>query len=131
MQMIAKFADFLRAGPGGVASMENWEITWAKPIGPIKQAERQRCINEAISQSKTREIKSGKPGIRKRIPFQHEQIDNQQEVLDMYSAAVLIDYVSNKLNARCSFECLSSYNPSGYIHKVCLKCCSVIFQKLN
>ncbi|XP_014228816.1 probable RNA-binding protein 46 [Trichogramma pretiosum] len=107
--------------PGGVAEMEQWEINWAKPIGPIKQAERQRCINEAIQQSKNmtqREIK-GKKIFKNKVQKCPINTENENtDYLDFYYAGILVDFVTNVMQATCTFDCLSSYEPPGYINKV-------------
>ena len=100
--------------------MEQWEIRWAKPIGPIKQAERQRCINEAISQSKfQKEVKTKKFTRKPHSKFLQNQHENKQEPLDLQNVTLLSNFVTNVFQAMCSFECLTSYDPFGYIHKVC------------
>uniref|UniRef100_A0ABD2XCI1 RRM domain-containing protein n=1 Tax=Trichogramma kaykai TaxID=54128 RepID=A0ABD2XCI1_9HYME len=107
--------------PGGVAEMEQWEINWAKPIGPIKQAERQRCINEAIQQSKNmtqREIKGKKIFKNKVQKFPINTENENTDYLDFYYAGILVDFVTNVMQATCTFDCLSSYEPPGYINKV-------------
>ncbi|XP_058788670.1 probable RNA-binding protein 46 [Phymastichus coffea] len=123
--------------PGGVASMEKWEICWAKPIGPIKQAERQRCINEAISQSKNRDVRTKRPGARKQYLYndqiehqiEDQILENKQDNLDMYCVAILIDFVSKTLQAECSFQCLPSQNPTGWFHKITIfKANAIIFE---
>ncbi|XP_031782267.1 probable RNA-binding protein 46 [Nasonia vitripennis] len=105
--------------PGSIADLEQWEIRWAKPIGPIKQAERQRCINEAISESRHQKDVKVKKIVKKQYlktdePNQHYA----QEALDLQYVTILTDFVAKTLQAMCSFECLTSSQPPGFIHKI-------------
>ncbi|XP_011494115.1 PREDICTED: probable RNA-binding protein 46 [Ceratosolen solmsi marchali] len=102
----------------GVADQELWEIRWAKPIGPIKQAERQRCINEAILQSKNKKVSKIVKSRNAKFISEENDLEEMEESIDMQYVTLLTDYVSKTLQAMCSFECLTSYNPVGFIHKV-------------
>lgn len=112
---------FKNVEPGGVADQEQWEIRWAKPIGPIKQAERQRCINEAIGQSKSHkkfdDKRNGKRNSSKmRQPTQMPVI--HQDPLNLPFVRTLAEFVSMNYQASCSYVCVPTQNPSGFYHKV-------------
>ena len=107
--------------PGSIADSEQWEICWAKPIGPIKQAERQRCINEAISQSKNQKEIKAKKVIKKQLLKNQIEGDNfeiKEELFDSQNLIFLKNFVSNILQAECCFECFQNYGSHGFFHKV-------------
>jgi hypothetical protein len=112
---------YVSLGPGGVADQELWEIRWAKPIGPIKQAERQRCINEAILQTKNKKFNKMSKNRHSKCTIQENNLEHIEESIDMQYVTLLTDYVFKTLQAMCSFECLTSYNPVGFVHKVCIQ----------
>lgn len=113
---------FIIIEPGTLAYQEQWEIQWAIPIGPIKKAERQKCINEAISRSKTSREPKMRNGSKKHFSQERRQErhnQNEDEIMDLQYVAALNNFVSNIFQAHCSFECFNSPNPVGYFHKVC------------
>lgn len=105
-----------------MAESEEWEIRWAKPIGPIKQAERQRCINEAISQSNVQKETRIRRVTRKqysKVSVAVDNADSDSEKLDLQYVEILADFVARAFQATCSFDCIPGYNPFGYVYKVC------------
>lgn len=52
-----------------------------------------------------------------------------QENLDLQYVTILTDFVAKTLQAMCSFECLASCEPPGFIHKVCLE--DILSKKRN
>ncbi|XP_014217097.1 probable RNA-binding protein 46 [Copidosoma floridanum] len=107
--------------PGGLAEQEQWEVCWAKPIGPIKKAERQRCINDAMTRSKNGKKYEDKKNGRKYPPrVRQPQCPGNinHEVLDLQHVHSLSDFVGRFLQASCTFECIQSHSPDGFVYKV-------------
>ena len=113
--------------PGGVADREEWEVCWAKPIGPIKQAERQHCINAAISKSKEIKEKYPKKYVSKQYNRAPLQIKQKQEVLDLSHVTALNSFVYKYLQAGCALDCIPSSDPVGFIYKVIISFIIFIF----
>lgn len=108
--------------PNGIAESELWEIRWAKPIGPIKQAERKRCINEAISGMKALTNTKYNSLIKKRSDKENvlptvNGIVNYENI-DFENVNALSQFVAEKFHATCLLECMTLENQAGFIHRV-------------
>ncbi|KAJ8678630.1 hypothetical protein QAD02_014417 [Eretmocerus hayati] len=119
---LAEKAMQIMTSPGGIADIQQWEIQWAKPIGPIKQAERQRCINEAmLLQSKTPKENKAKRIVKKqfsKVTMQISHSEDDQEPLNYQYLNFFADFVLQAFQARCSFECLRNAEIDGFIYKI-------------
>ncbi|XP_017880507.2 probable RNA-binding protein 46 [Ceratina calcarata] len=101
----------------GVAEAEGWEIRWAKPIGATKVLERQRCINEAVAQS--RQYKS------LRCPTKQSDVKptvdiNSNNVMDIAEIHMngLQNFVKNTFDAVCRFDCAPFASTEGFLCKI-------------
>ena len=108
--------------PNGIAESEQWEIRWAKPIGPIKQAERKRCISEAISGTKT-PMNTKHNGLIHRRSNQENLsptangIENFESI-NFENVNALSKLVAERYYATCILECMTLENQAGFIHRV-------------
>lgn len=107
-----------------MAESEEWEIRWAKPIGGVKDIERQRRIAEAYGKTiVSKNIDSPKSITHKNRSKGTNKTINTAENSNLPKhdyAQSLQKFVMEKLNSLCHLECIESYDPLGYMCKVCI-----------
>ncbi|KAK1131606.1 hypothetical protein K0M31_017898 [Melipona bicolor] len=106
----------------GIADIEGWEIRWAKPIGATKVLERQRCINEAVAKSNLYKLEQS------HIKYTPMKKSNGKNIVDMNANNIfdiasihitaLQNFIKEKFNATCSFNCLRAENESRFMCKI-------------
>ncbi|KOC61268.1 APOBEC1 complementation factor [Habropoda laboriosa] len=108
--------------PDGVAESEGWEVRWAKPIGATKILERQRCINEAIAKSNSQNLGQTyvKHTATKKSNVKSIVDMNGNNIVDLPSMHMIAlqNFIKEKFNATCSFNCLRSVGTSSFMCKV-------------
>ncbi|XP_051161712.1 RNA-binding protein 47-like isoform X2 [Leptopilina boulardi] len=122
--------------PEGLAESEEWEIRWAKPIGGVKDIERQRRIAEAYGKTiVSKNIDSPKSITHKNRSKGTNKTINTAENSNLPKhdyAQSLQKFVMEKLNSLCHLECIESYDPLGYMCKITIvKDNQIIFQHLG
>ncbi|XP_043483068.1 probable RNA-binding protein 46 [Leptopilina heterotoma] len=119
--------------PGGLAESEEWEIRWAKPIGGVKDIERQRRIAEAScktigSKSPESQKSSSHKSRSKGTNKSNNTVENANLPKHDYAQS-LQKFVMEKLNCLCHLECIESYEPLGYFCKITIvKDNQIVFQ---
>ncbi|XP_029055938.2 APOBEC1 complementation factor-like [Osmia bicornis bicornis] len=108
--------------PNGIAETEGWEIRWAKPIGATKILERQRCIDEAVARTNLQKLNQNrsKRMLEKKSNAKPNVDLNDNEVTDTTPIYmnVLQNFIKERFNAFCSFDCLHVGNTIGYACKI-------------
>ncbi|KOX73795.1 APOBEC1 complementation factor [Melipona quadrifasciata] len=106
----------------GIADIEGWEIRWAKPIGATKVLERQRCINEAIAKSNPYKLEQSHIKYTPMKKFNGKNVVdmNANNIFDIASIHMtgLQNFIKEKFNATCSFNCLRAENESRFMCKI-------------
>ncbi|XP_029169238.1 probable RNA-binding protein 46 isoform X1 [Nylanderia fulva] len=107
--------------PGSIVEQQGWEICWAKPIG-TKNLNRQQHIHEAATNSnsipeqipyqktetsRSKQAKNKKDYIKTEIPFEDSIYLAQMKILQ--------NFVKERFNATCTFDCISLPDSSGYV----------------
>ncbi|CAD1468942.1 unnamed protein product [Heterotrigona itama] len=104
-----------------VADIEGWEIRWAKPIGATKVLERQRCINEAVAKSNPYKLEQSHIKYTPTKKFNAKNVDmNANNISDIATIHMtgLQNFIKEKFNATCSFNCLRAANESTFMCKI-------------
>lgn len=101
-----------------IVEKQGWEVRWAKPIGASKVLERERYIREAVAHSNVQKIeiprsKQGKKRSIKALSKTHED-DN----VYLAQMKVLQNFVKERFDAICIFDCVQISDASEYISKV-------------
>ncbi|CAK9826203.1 RNA-binding protein 47 [Anthophora retusa] len=108
--------------PKSIAENEGWEICWAKPIGASKILERQRCINEAVAKSNPQKVEQTrfKNTATKKFNVKSIVDMNDNNIVDVPSMHMIAlqNFIKEKFNATCSFNCLRSAGASSFMCKV-------------
>ncbi|XP_050456156.1 probable RNA-binding protein 46 isoform X1 [Cataglyphis hispanica] len=111
--------------PGSIVERQGWEISWAKPIG-AKNFDRQQHIREAITNSQsvsnlqTIEISRPKQPWHKKRCIQTE-IASEDENVYLVQMKVLQNFVKERFDATCAFDCIPTSDMSGYVGTVIIR----------
>ena len=111
--------------PGGLVEREGWEVRWAKPIGAVKNIERQRSIDEAAAAAFRGNMEispaSDKSSSRRNRSKGSSKSSAKNEVSDLPKlnyAQILQKFVAEKFQALCHMETLETSPNSGFACKV-------------
>ncbi|XP_033222645.1 probable RNA-binding protein 46 [Belonocnema kinseyi] len=110
--------------PGGLADREGWEIRWAKPIGAVKNVERQRSIEEATAASRgkmERSPGSDKSSSRRNFSKGSSKSIPKNEGSDLPKLnypLILQKFVAEKFQAQCHMETTES--TSGFVCRIAI-----------
>ncbi|XP_076276699.1 APOBEC1 complementation factor [Lasioglossum baleicum] len=107
----------------GVADAEGWEISWAKPIGATKMLERQKCINEAvaISHSRNKDQNRRKQALIKKhnskLPKNDYNNNDKADPVLLHMTA-LRNFMKDEFSASCHFNCLQVAASPNFVCKI-------------
>lgn len=105
--------------PDSIVEKQGWEICWAKPIG-VKNLDRQQHIREAVTNMQSSKLEKTD---RSRVKAWHKKCIQMEIVSEDNSAylmqmKILQDFVKEKFDATCIFDCVSTPDASGYVGTV-------------
>ncbi|XP_011255486.1 probable RNA-binding protein 46 [Camponotus floridanus] len=111
--------------PGSIVEKQGWEICWAKPIG-AKNLDRQQHIREAVTNMQSSKlekterlrVKTCRKKYSKCIQMEIVPEDDNAYLMQM---KILQDFVKERFDAICIFDCVSTPNVSGYIGTVIIQ----------
>ncbi|KAL0116684.1 hypothetical protein PUN28_009954 [Cardiocondyla obscurior] len=104
----------------GITEKYGWEIRWAKPIGVSKIMERERYIREAVTHSNGQktEVLYPKQGKKR---FVKSLAKTQDDSVHLTQMKVLQNWVKERLDATCTFDCVQTPDTSEYIGQVIIR----------
>ncbi|XP_032673681.1 RNA-binding protein 47-like isoform X3 [Odontomachus brunneus] len=102
--------------PNSVVEKEGWEIRWAKPIGASKIIERQKHIREAVAISNTQNTVK-QTHVKKRRTKAHVKV-SENEGVHLMQMEILQNFIRERYNAICVFNCVPVQNETKYVGKV-------------
>lgn len=104
---------------------KGWEVSWAKPIGASKYVERQRHIREAVARSDAlnavEESFSKQSESKKRGAKALAKARNDESVY-IAQMKVLQNFVKDRFNAMCDFNCAQIQGTNKYVCTVSTPC---------
>lgn len=106
--------------PGSIVEKQGWEVCWAKPIG-VKNLDRQQYICEAATNSNSiSQLQKTKTSRPKQARNKKNHIEIAHEDDSVYSARleILQNFVKERFDATCTFDCVPMSDASGYIGTV-------------
>lgn len=105
--------------PDSVIQKEGWEIRWAKPIGVSKMMERQQHIREAVASSNVQDIMKSPPrkGHTKKRGAK-ALVKCEDEGVHLAQIDLLQNFIKERYNAICVFNCVPINNATKYVGKV-------------
>jgi len=102
-----------------IVEKEGWEIRWAKPIGASKILERQRYIREAVASTEHKsETSRPKRGQGKKNCVRGSAKAQEDDNVSLAQMRVLQNFVRERYNAVCDFDCIAMSDMSKYVGKV-------------